>query len=556
MCGVTTISGFTPKTVVIEPKDLFGADRPGSGLDRLVRHLNMGTSCQVLGERNAGKTSLLTCGMARLVNSSPNVTALPNTRGISDESDFYRVVLGEIHRQFLGKGGGDNEVNTILPLASSGPQLDEIPSRDLPKRLSDYIDFLGEQNRGVILLLDEYELIIDKSFAGQVDRFWPIHRLVERPPLPSGVKPLTVALAGAIDWGQYCLNHGSPPLNFIGERIRAEPLAAADFYAMWKHCVSLCSDDDRKRLKDIDVAYVYELAGGWPFYGKVIGQHALVDASVDEVHLADVLRPHFEVIWRQRTAEEKRALADVTKERPHSSITELLRRGLVEQHQTGIPRIRGRLWGRFVAEQVTLESVLSERMTEEMGIVQGRGGHDIPHYSFIEQNGVFEILFLEKRSVVKAIKGIGIIHRLIKQPNPQRATSSISLDDGDERQVDRAATQEQLDSNVISLVRAKIKEIEEQRTCSCNQEERDDLEEAAAKYKEYLRKGTNLSGGSRKFENNPADRAKDNVRKALQAAYAKLRDDLPELVQHLQGAIKTEGDGYAYRPSPELHWET
>ena len=565
-------SGFMPKTIVTDPQLLFGSTPRDSGFQRLCRHLSMGTSCQVLGERNAGKTSFLACCAAHLVKlSRSHLVVLPETRGLSNQMDLYRELLTAMHKSFAQRAlavDSGTEVRLgglTLPAAATGAQWREVVSqfapRDLPMIFGQYVNCLNELGSATVLLFDEYETLIEKCFDGQIGAFWPIHTMVEKAGEGTRPKPLTLVLAGSTDWGLYCQAHGSPPLNFIAEQVRVEPLSREDFAAMWAYCINGCSEGERKAVAAADMQMVYDMTGGWPFYGKVVGQHIVVDGEFREQHAAESLRPHFEVIWKQRSEEERQILFDVLAGRTTRNLSELVHRGLVETLGRDAPRLRGILWDRFVRDQA------ARHVSVASGLPGGSGdARPAAHsqYEFTLSSECYQIWFEAEHDILSPCKGLKILRTLIQNPNPSTATSVVVLgggDEADEASARGVSAQEVATPETLKIVRQKLQEIEQQllKDKDADAEDRFDpqqqreLEEQAAEMRKYLKKGQ-VCGRPKTFADAPINQAKDNVRKALKAAYKKMGAKLPNCVQHLKQSIRLERDSYAYRPSPPISW--
>jgi hypothetical protein len=177
----------------------------------------------------------------------------------------------------------------------------------------------------------------------------------------------------------------------------------------------------------------------------------------------------------------------------------------------------------------------------------------------------YELRFDGEYGLFAPSKGLKIIHALIQRLNSQKPTSVIILDGGDENDEAsaRAVTSPPVTTQKFLGVCHKRKdEIEERLRDDDNaaaidrlpEEERTLLEEQFKKVTDYLN-DSEVCGRPKTFDNALIVRAKDNVRKAMKAAYKKMEKDLPQLVVHLRSCIRQEGDAYAYRSFPAIHWQ-
>jgi len=373
-------SGFQPSCEVTDPRILFGHNQPGALLDQLVTQLRLGTNVQLLGERRAGKTSLLKCCIARLRDEVPQlIPVYLNYREhhlIKGYANAHRLLLAHMHATVVAQGRPDlpSELNMRGIILSSNPlpethydTLTSVADYQIDGLLEAYLRTLGEYSVGIALLLDEYEHLMRHTFGGQEGAFSHLRSLSSEPPPRQGIpKPLTYIVAGALPWDRLCHMIGSPELNNIGAVFFIEPLDFEAFQEMWEQCLNDSSPTVRERVAgaDLELAAIYELAGGWPFYGKIIG-HLLSAGHHQENEFYEALLQHFGVIWSRLTPIERKQLTIAEQglpQRMDPSIRTLIRRGLLEiDQQKGRLRPRGRLWSQYIREQ------LSETIPEATG---------------------------------------------------------------------------------------------------------------------------------------------------------------------------------------------
>ena len=223
-----------------------------------------------------------------------------------------------------------------------------------------YLYTLGEKGIGIALLFDEYEHMMRHTFGGEEGTFFPIRTISSEPPINLGSpKPLTYIISGAMPWNQLCQMAGSPELNNIGSVLYVGPIESSDFQKMWSQCLSNCSEDVQKRIMgtNLEADDIYELTGGWPFYGKVVG-HQLSSQYYKKDMFYEALLQHFGVIWNRLTDYERKELIGTDKGitiDTGTSTRKFLRLGLIEEGPDGQLRLRGQLWTQFVREQIPTE---------------------------------------------------------------------------------------------------------------------------------------------------------------------------------------------------------
>lgn len=359
-------SGFSPGTDVTDPTRLFGHKEKGQLLDQVFTHLILGTNIQILGERRSGKTSLLRCVAAKIKASEYrcipvylNYREYPTVKG---SAAAYRLLLATIHAavmrhpdqslpkeaEVLGvrlSGGTTAEVHLEV--------LNSVQDFMVPRLLEQYISWIGDLEAGIILMLDEYEHLLRRTFEGQEGAFFVLRDIASRPePARGRSKLLTYAIAGSKPWDQLCQMVGSPELNNIGATLHVGPLDPGAFGDMWAQCLQDSSEEARSKVAESSASLdtVYGLTGGWPFYGKVIGNYMIAGQGSEDSFYSQ-LTPHFNVIWANLSEAEKRLMLDVQKGAARiGALGSLARRGLVVD--TPELRPRGRLWSTFVDEQV------------------------------------------------------------------------------------------------------------------------------------------------------------------------------------------------------------
>lgn len=365
---MTSQSGFQPSCIVTSPEHLFGHNRHRALLDHLVTYLTTGTNTQILGEHRCGKTSVMKCSIARLNEMAPAlVQVYLNYREhyhIVGRANAIRYMLANIHAAVSARNklpAGEtlrirNLELTCSPMFEDHYEaLSSTQDYSIDELLRDYLlNMLPRYEVGVVLYIDEYEHMLLKTMEAQAGAFFLLRNISSEPSAVfRGLKPLTIVIAGSTPWDKLCSDIGSPELNNIGPVSYVQPLDPSSFEAMWNHCVNTSSRNVGEAINAASVRFedVYDITGGWPFYGKVVGEQ-LSTGGVDENTIYESLYQHFNILWSRRTSQERRVLKARSQEMAQSSmIKDLTRRGLLEVRDGDYIVPRGSLWARFVAEQ-------------------------------------------------------------------------------------------------------------------------------------------------------------------------------------------------------------
>jgi cold shock protein len=369
----SVISGFKPNDLVIGPELLFGHNGQDCLLDRFISQLKQGINIQITGERRAGKTSLLKCCKALLLQIEPQLIPVfvdfRESSHIKGKIEAYRALLARIHAQVV-ECKGDSLTKPFVVIGATdepfsmsdskiwGEQLKSlmnISGFDVISLFKKYFSRLSEEKLGIVLMIDEYEHMMKETMGGQKGAFFTIrNRSSEGTEIKGAPKPLTYVIAGVADWVVYCEKFGSPEFNNISFTGRVGPIEKEDFIAMLEECAEKSSETIQKNIKasKFDIDKIYEMAGGWPAYGKLIGHHIGM-GSADENELFDVLKSHFIVLWKRLDENERSLFGMAAKGNLNKAVgTDFLERGLLIKEKDGFIKPRGSLWLRFIEEKL------------------------------------------------------------------------------------------------------------------------------------------------------------------------------------------------------------
>jgi hypothetical protein len=157
---------------------------------------------------------------------------------------------------------------------------------------------------------------MEYTFDKQTGAFFFIRDLTSGfPRYPDKPHPLTYIVAGALPWNKLSDDvAGSPDLNKVTAQSFVSPLNLKSFTKMWEHCLSTSSLDVRRSVVagNIDAEIAYLLAGGWPFYGKLIGEHLGLGSYIED-DIFDIASLNFQKMWFRLEETEREQILDVVK---------------------------------------------------------------------------------------------------------------------------------------------------------------------------------------------------------------------------------------------------
>ncbi len=568
-------SGFETKCYVTDPLELFGYEEPEGVLEQLCRTLSSGTSIQVIGDRNAGKTSVLrcveTCFSMKQRHHLPVYLEFHGT-GVRNALDAYRHIVAQVHGCFLARSNRPESltygrvcVSADLAPASLYDALKTLDEYEILNGVEPYFKQLNKCGFGVLLLFDEYEYLMRTVLQGQEEKLWRLRNVAELTSRPGSPRPLTVVLAGALEWDTFRGPDGSPLWNFVSSLRILSPLTREAFGRMWTHCREQCGPRVRQCLDaaSVDVDRVYDLAGGWAFAGKAIGQHMIACKAINEEQLACDFHPHFKVLWEQRTGPECEQLLAVARGDavPIDAMSDLRRRGLVEDGGNGVAQLRGTLWRQWVTARLHPASA---------SLV----GMNPPAYLFHREGNCYRVCFAGRDASFPRTKGFDYVADLLSRPDPPNSIGARQLEvasgtrrglagteEGDaELSEDSVSLQEGSDREALQaykhqleIIRADLDRIA--KNGETHPGEQQQLIDERAQICDHVKQDSGLRGRARNLDSSPETKAYDRVRKALNKTYETVETELLELARHLRDSISTESKSFAYRPCTPIKWQ-
>ncbi|MCK4921317.1 MAG: hypothetical protein KAS71_09740 [Bacteroidales bacterium] len=359
------MNGFRTSDIVTDPKLLFGRNKEGQALNKLIINLLRGANLQLCGERRYGKTSTLKClekSLSQNYNQYiPVFLNFKNHPSIKGSANIFRFIISKcIQSLSIHKMIDDSEIFHNIELFPSTcwediyDRLSILKDNRVNSVFSEVVDFYSSHlGKTFILLIDEYEYLFKYSFDNP-QAFFQIRSISELPPLIDK-KQLQFVVAGSETWEKLGSNIGSPELNTLGAQIIfLPPLNRVDFDEMWDY---LTKDMDTGIYEIKKSQSVYDLSGGIPFYSKLIGNELLNSSDIDYT----VLLPHFEVGTNKFNEQELGLLKSILigNSIESSSISQLLiNRGYIKS-KDGTFLINGSLYKKYLEDKFSNSQFVS-----------------------------------------------------------------------------------------------------------------------------------------------------------------------------------------------------
>ncbi len=246
---------------------------------------------------------------------------------------------------------------------------------------------------------------------------------------------------------------------------------------------------------------------------------------------------------------------------------------------TDAPEIRLTESGRACAAELELGGKVAGQNSADF--LEGRSATvndsalDKPHRYILRLEGDhWMIHFGDQQAHFTNSKGMQIIARLLRYPNPTIPTRAFELVTG--KSIERSKEQsseeivngieggssfpESTDTETLGKLRTRLAELDveiDEANIGEDDAEVEKLELEREGIRRYIKDNTGLGGRMRRLGNSPNERARKAVRAAIHRSLSKIKRASPNLslfVTHIERSIKTEGCCYAYRPAESLNW--
>ncbi|MCL5999010.1 MAG: AAA-like domain-containing protein [Chloroflexi bacterium] len=325
----------------------------------------------IVGERRAGKTSLLRLMESRLNNDSSRrfIAFVIDWDGVTSTDKLAREILSEIAEHLPVRSLSQH---IMLPNAWSIDEFADAVRGLLP----------ADVNLTVVIGIDELNSIFGKVDAQEQQKILQlVSALVETSDLPVRLMLTLVGAHNRIDDRLMSLVSNSEPFH-VG------PFDRNDLHEMINDLVG----QDAERLTPQDLQRIFELSGGWPYYAKLLlaslaevtkgkawmsnpVEHALLYAkrypgveqtleAIYSEHLSDDEKMLMMLLAQQRVVVEGEL--DVMGESLHTAATNLQKRGYIEKQTDGNYRFRIGFLGEWFPSWVRFDEEIEKRLKRRL----------------------------------------------------------------------------------------------------------------------------------------------------------------------------------------------
>lgn len=369
---------FNPSSEVKTPNELFGWNKPTGLLDGLVNIIVKGRShVQILGERRAGKSSILNCLLHEIKKDLAKTKLIPvivNFNRYMDTLDsgngynlFSACILNELGNIDELKPNNTIKISnvTINRANDVGGYLNNLSNAKLSNKqktkrfFKNLIFAIAEKGYSVLLLIDEYEAMFMGLFEGKNGSLYGVRDLVMGE-LPNE-RYFQCCITGTRRWSDYHSDIGSDDFNFINE---TKFIPGLDIQKT-KELILHGFDQSNKEIKNGDINKIFKLSGGWPFYIKSICNNYILHGGIDVTYLLEKLHSHFHSLWQRLDYEQQTLLKGKTSSQ--SSIDYLGNLNLLGTRKilfSNKIEPKGKLWKEFVSSQEIITKNTVENLNE------------------------------------------------------------------------------------------------------------------------------------------------------------------------------------------------
>lgn len=238
-----------PQMKVLVPRDFFDRKRELEAALPILLSPAIKRPIVILGERRAGKSSML----ALLVNKLPR-------------ESFIKVEIpwGTIHT-------AEKLIEEILSRLYRAVKCKDSDLLDACRQVANFSEFqhmiekLAEYDQGktIFILIDEFDAIVLESITDEIQRrqiFGLLSLLIETPSLPVKIILTTAKEPSKLETGL------ASPLTAKAQIISLRPFPKDDLDEMIREIMN----SSQNSITEDELQKVFDLSGGWPYYAKAI----------------------------------------------------------------------------------------------------------------------------------------------------------------------------------------------------------------------------------------------------------------------------------------------
>lgn len=361
---VRDFCSFSPSKEVHEIGKLIGRNKPDRELQKLLRSvINSNCNPQVIAERRSGKSSLLNCAFHEISNCHktflPILINFKKYNYIAGVQEGYLLISSLIldAAKNLSIWTASNKIEigrkTIFKKESWPEYYQSLQGVGFSaeKLFSDLIIKFSRHGISVILLIDEYESMFFSCFKGQLGSVHCIRDIIMGK--LENEQVLKCIITGARPWHVYHQDVGSDDFNFIDDTIYLKPFSYEESYSLFQSEVEKCTGIFKGNISEWEnhIQWIHELAGGWPYLTKIIGNEYAQTGHIDEATLLDRLETHFSNI--QKRLPEGYTSVLLGQQLTYQIQEQLIKWGLAKRKYGDITQVEpnGMLWRKFLQNQ-------------------------------------------------------------------------------------------------------------------------------------------------------------------------------------------------------------
>lgn len=337
--------------VVTKPEELFGRH---DFINKIIDGIHGMNNCAIIGTRRFGKTCVLQQIKSRLETDESIFPILVDSRDVGnsncDTSDVYRCLVALITEELYNAGIFTQKetfdlTKEIIPWDEWGAiyqQVLKYNDKDVESLFKSVIKTFSKRlNKTILLIIDEYEYLLTRSM--KPEGFNVIRTLTQKPLSNSTLMPIKYLICGAKNWEIFQKEIDSGVLNQTGITEYLPPISKQAFKEMWEYEIEKKDvGPDKKGILIQKMDWAYEMSGGVPFYGKIIGNYICRMNSFPDY---SVLSPFFwELVKNQLNPIQLSTLLDLTKNaqpiKRTDNIIELENEGIISIDKNGDYSIR------------------------------------------------------------------------------------------------------------------------------------------------------------------------------------------------------------------------
>ena len=327
---------------ITNEREYFGRDQT---IKDLITYANMGLNKEIIGLRRSGKTSLLKIIETKL-RDAPESTVYPIFFDFKSTASYFEKgthlaykymiarLIARLYDDIIHVDDYTIRGITIRPTSHWEDIFACIEEVSPPKTngiFNELIELCAQKtNKSVLFLIDEFEYLFKERFD-KPDGFYDMRTLGNKT-ASNGKKIFSFWIAGAMDWIEMCTSTGSPPLNTIDSpTIYLGSLDRKSFHEMWIYETDFIQDNEKKPFLVGCEEKIFELTGGFPYFGKQIGSYLLNSGREPNNNFFD---SYFKDLQKILNEAEKQCLGKLAINSEHRNISERLKNtGLVRKQE-------------------------------------------------------------------------------------------------------------------------------------------------------------------------------------------------------------------------------